>query len=688
MISESTKNSSEQMELEEIESNLTNDINEKIRQQLQLLKSRKSDLSLISTKSKILSADTREIQSRSRRSSSNDSKCKLTTTILPTVDALVITSDIQGKSQVRASNDANKKEDVHVDNVKDSKLVSGMINSLFNKLKSMNQSDAIDNEAIQTRLRANSAISTPIRRTRKDDSLNKSNLLSNTNLDDSNQSSSSVSFDFHGFDISNKNVDVSALLPTPKVTISNSQSAFISEDLNAFLKENSLEKGIDISIKPKLNTDEALMTTDALPPTLAVPERPMDMQRPRTLAEKRMILQQQSDVSIMIIENESTVYHELKKRVRAGSSYDNSSMQRVQDVNVPFTRDCWRAACWVATANNRFFYRTIIIDDEEIKLNGSRGDNPKKVSFNIKTRDVNKISPDKYLPPNCSRICLPIKNIKINDIDEIIADIKQRYDNDTSLKIGSIFGETKKAKLNLFSREYLAPGPKCKKPKCKWNRTTSFDLEYGPIELLYLPKVQLEVWPQIGLPLPEHVKPLMKKIVPEMNVITSELARFAVSVIKEMPKPQTKHRRKYRKPEPQPPESFIFDIPYENNEKKVLIRRRRRSSIIFDKNDAKYEKIESFYLDKNDGNFNFKNTVDTTDSIAIECADILADMIESVAHSVNESNFTKPDPDIDYIGKLIPVADLNKKSQKTGNNKTEKDKTNVKTENAAKMKLM
>lgn len=696
-VSESTHNTSVMSGTSnDIDSNTNGDINHKLRQQLKLLKTRKSDFALISTKDSAVSLSTRPTTLLWRRSNSNEPKAKLNTEPLAMISMISTNQPINPSTQHLQTNNAKHQKDVN-EKSKSSKSVSGMIDSLFNKLKSINQS-VTDSKSTQSRLRPSSiktssptqiAASTPLRRTRRDDSSNKTSFLSDSNPEDSNQSTTSMSIEFHGFDISNKNVDVSALLPTPKAPTTNSQSAFISEDLDMFLKENSLENVAGIAIVPKsFNTDEALMTKDAQPPSLAVPERPMDMQRPRTLAEKRMILQQHNDVSIMIIENESTVYHELRKRVKFGSTYDNALMQRIQDVNVPFTRDCWRAACWVATSNNRFFYRTIVIDNDEIKLIGSRGDNMQKVSFKVKTKDPRKINVSKYLPPNCFRICLPIENIKITNIDDIIANIKLRNDNIPSLKCGSIFGESKNAKLNMFSREYLAPGPKCKKAKCKWNRSTSFDLEYGPLELLYLPMVQLEVWPQIGLPLPEHIKPLLKNILPESNVITPEWAKFAVSVVKEpTAKLQQKHRRKYKKPEPEPPQSFVFDIPYENSEKKILIRRRRRSSIVFDKNDAKNEKIESFYLDKKTNALTFLNGIDATDNVGVQCADILSNMIESVAVSVNEQNFPKPDPDIDYVGKCVTISKPNKENSKSVA-KAEKEKQPSKTENAAKMKLM
>lgn len=558
----------------------------------------------------------------------------------------------------------------------------GMIDSLFSKFQSINSNVST---LSKTKSVNSTAITPIIKRSRRDTIDNFVYTSIDSNQDDSNQSANSVSMEFLGFDISNKNVDVSALLPTPKVPTSNNQAAFVSEYLDMFMKENSLEKNNDqLSFKPKHCTDEALMTTDALPPNLSVPARPIDMQRPRTVAEKRMILQQQNnDINILILENESTVYHELRKRVKQGSNYDNSLMHSIQDANIPFTRDCWRAACWISTLNNHFFYRTIVFDGEEIKLIGSRGDNPYKVAFEINSDD--KILPNehslKHIQAECPKKCPPIDGIKINNIESIIEEIKVKPDDESQIK--EKFGILKKSRLCMFSREYLTPGPKCQKVKCKTNRKTSFDLEYGPLELVQLPTVQLEVWPQVGMPLSDNIKQILKTIPTNSNVITAEWAKFAISVVREAPK-QPKHRRKYKKPELERPQSTTFNIPYENDEKKILIRKRRRSTITFNKNDTLNEHIESFYKDETEDRLSFTKSIDPSDKISVECADILTNMIESIAIAVNDTNFIKDDPDIDYIGKVISASTL--KDSAKGANKA--DKQNAKSENASKNKLM
>ncbi|XP_055324553.1 uncharacterized protein LOC129579058 isoform X1 [Sitodiplosis mosellana] len=667
------------------------DINEKIRQQLKLLKMGKGDNPLFSMKETRPATCTRGTISSFRRSNSNVSDESATNSMslrrsTNNVSAKSSTESFDSSPKESDDADAAKKSNEKEESKK-SKAIGGMINSLFNKFQSINSNMSTRSKTRGTNSPAANT-STPAKRTKRDET-NDSLLYASldSNQDDSNQSATSVSMEFLGFDILNKNVDVSALLPTPKVPASNNQAAFVSEFLDSFMKENLLEKSNDqITFTPKRSIpDEALMTTDAQPPNLSVPARPNDMQRPRTLAEKRMILQQQNDIGILIIENESTVYHELKKRVRQGSSYDNALVRSIQDAEIPFTRDCWRAACWISTPNNRFFYRTIVYEGEEIKLTGSRGDNPKKVAFELKFDDKKLLANRslKHILSECPQKCPPIGGIKINNIEAVIGDTNIRNDDPSQTK--EKFGLLKKSRLCMFSREYLTPGPKSKKLKCKSNRKSSFDLEYGPLELVPLPTVQLEVWPQVGLPLSDHIKPLLKTIPTNSNVITPEWAKFAVSVVREAPK-QTKHRRKYKKPEIERPEPIIFTIPYENNEKKILIRKRRRSSIVFNKNDTVNEHIESFYQDEDTNQLSFAKHVDLNDAISVECAEILTNMIESIAIAVNDMNFIKQDPDIDYIGKVISVSTL-KESAKAAS-KAEKDKLNAKTEKTSKNKLI
>lgn len=432
------------------------------------------------------------------------------------------------------------------------------------------------------------------------------------------------------------------------------------------MKENALDSVTPLDIaKPKKTgpIDEALITDSAKPPALTIPERPVDMQRPRTLAQKRQILQRQQDVLHQMIEHESSVYHELRKRVRLGSAYNNEGLRYIQDAELPFTRDCWRATCWINTETNYFFYRTILADGVELKLHGGRGNNAIKSHCKLSDEIVDEIKPTKCIK------CPSFGNIKINNYEEFkreIVEHRNMGEMSTPVKL-----------LNNLKREYIKPCPLSKKPRAA--KRTSFYMEYGPLEILTLPTVQLEVWPSIGQPLPDSLKPLLKTILPESNVITPEWAEFAMSVVVP-PKPAKqrpqKQHRKYKPPSLGRP-SFVFDIPYVNNQTRVIVRRRRPS--IAPNDGVKCDPIESFYQPAKP--LEFTKKVDRSDAVASECADVLSSMIESVALSLNQNNFIRFDPDLDYVGKIVPIA-------ATSNSVTEDSHSATSLDPAAKDKIV
>lgn len=640
------------------------DISEKLRQQLKLLKMGKTNSSLLAARE---NTTCRAISAR--RNTISTSSLQQRPILLDVTKSRNISRTNKTVSQSATEDSSQTSSEALATPEKEkikTRLSSGLIDSLFKRLKSFEEpkkvSVAETTEVLEpaTRLRARKmSIAAPLSVKESQRQMNRS-------------TPSASNLDFIEFDLSNKSIDTSALLPTPRVEKSNKDSVFVSEKLDAFLKENALENvgNVEIKIAPKIAFDEALMTDDAEPPSLSIPERPVDMQRPRTLAEKRLILQRQKDVLYQMIEHESSVYHELKKRVKFGSAYSNAALKSIQEVDIPFTRDCWRATSWINTKTNRFFYRTIHCDQELIKLPGDRGNNENKLLCEI--NDDVKFNPkSKWL---CSRtMCCPINGIKIANYDEHIRAIDARnasYEPDVKQ-------EAIARKLDALRRsryDYSKPGPLCKKVK----KRTSLDIEFGQLEILTLPTVQLEVWPEVGRPLPDTIKPLMKTILPEGNIITPEWANFAVSVVQQT-KPVTsqpqKQRRKYKKPSPERKCSFVFDIPYVNNQTKILVRRRRRPS------DRK-EPIDSLYgLEKD---LEFCKSIDRSDKVTADCADALASMIHSVAVTLNENNFIANDPDIDYVGKIVPIECQN------GSKASEqmvKDKTKEKND-AAKTKVM
>lgn len=169
-------------------------------------------------------------------------------------------------------------------------------------------------------------------------------------LSDHSDHSTSSKNDFLGFkevEAQFERPNIPGMLPTPVVRQSkNVKSAFVSEELDIFMKENALDNKAYTTAPLKKRHDEALMYAEAEPPSLLCPQLPSDVEKPRTVAEKRQLLEQKADIKYLMIENESTVYRELRKRAKTGPVPNYTLIRNIQQMNIPFTRDCWRAACW------------------------------------------------------------------------------------------------------------------------------------------------------------------------------------------------------------------------------------------------------------------------------------------------------------------------------------------------------
>lgn len=140
---------------------------------------------------------------------------------------------------------------------------------------------------------------------------------------------------------------IQGMLKTPMVKKSKGvTSAFVSEELDNFMKENALDNSAYITAPLKKRHDEAMMYDEAKPPSLLCPQLPSDVEKPRTVAEKRQLLERKADIKYLMIENESTVYRELRKRAKTGPVPNYTLIRNIQQMNIPFTRDCWRATCW------------------------------------------------------------------------------------------------------------------------------------------------------------------------------------------------------------------------------------------------------------------------------------------------------------------------------------------------------
>lgn len=448
-------------------------------------------------------------------------------------------------------------------------------------------------------------------------------------IDDEENSSD----DFLGFPENDIPADLPGLLATPIVRNAsrNIHSAFVSAKCDALMKELAIDTANSAPIVPaKKFVDEALVSQEAQPPTLVCPQLPTTMEKPRTVAEKRQLLaRQQQNVKYLMIENESTVYRELSKRAKNPENINYEMVKAIQDIDIPFTRDCWRATCWLNTQIGNFYYQTIDYNRNEVKIISGKGDNAVKTIAEIQ----NKSSMSKRVrrvPLNdgeCSEKCKINHSLRFGGLDALPL---IKFEPMGSSPVGS---PAKVKKLNPFNEcALLTAAPLSRKQLKK----PSMDIELGPLEVYNMPLIQLEVWPEIDKPLPDIVLPYLKMALP-YECITENWAKFAVStVVVKQPKQRNKRKRKVQKPIKIKPEPFSFDIPYINNQDKILVRK-RKDFLVSEK------ALDASLLEIDDKPFTFLKNVKANDEVGIEVANVLGKMINSVAISLSENSFIHED---------------------------------------------
>ncbi|XP_055383338.1 uncharacterized protein LOC129613352 [Condylostylus longicornis] len=482
---------------------------------------------------------------------------------------------------------------------KSTSIVDSLISKLVNNLESRNERNDKEEKG------------KPLEKTISVKTVEQINNLSCTDLSNGskiNDDNSSSSDDFFGFNCNEMiQPQIPGMLPTPAVPTFSNISAFISKD-----DKPGPIKTFRYTNLPK-RYEEGLVHSDRPPPKFEMAALPDEMSKPRTLAEKRMIFSKQRSFKYFMIENENTIYHELKRRTRDGR-INTSFVRAVQRSRVPASRDLWKATCWLLTENEKFYFQTADIDGRICKILSGLGNFPIKkmlpqYSSPIMKKDL------LHTNRNCSLNCTDRKTWQC---------IRVRYKNP---RMKMQISQMKKIKM---LKEENRPGPLCFKKKLL------NDLEGGlnELEIYRMPKIELEVYPKLNKPLDDYIKSYLKLVLPSES-ITKEWAEFAVSTLVEKANQESNeiNHDEDKGKIIQAKNSFKFTIPYLNDQTHILVRKVLRRSENFDNK----EKLKFRSILEN-----------SSDKITIECADVLSDMIDSVAIGLSENSFIYDDPDITY----------------------------------------
>lgn len=462
----------------------------------------------------------------------------------------------------------------------------------------------------------------------------------NLDLENSNSNSST---EFYGFDegeaIKLDKPSVPGLLPTPIVKKSRPNAPFLAP--------GTIAEDIKIENRDDLFREEGMVSFGSLPPRLECPRRPDDMVRPRTVAQKRILLQKKNDVRYLMIDNESKIFNEIEKRGKnIDVELDQERMEELQEQNIPFTRDTWKALSWLRTEKGKYFFQTLRVDNHYIKLAGCRGNHAAK---RLGKKQLSA-------PATVSRkhVChCPEYPTNVNiDLSLIEPQSETKVKTEPEEPIPAEPESDKKLLCNPIPTPIRTqPGPLSSKLRYDYellNRTE--DGAYlGPLEVLQMPTVQIEVFPRIDRPLDPTVKPYLKMMLP-FHGITEKWARFAVSTLK------TPDRRE--EDIPKEDRSFSFTMPYLNNQRRILIRRRlvQRSS-----SKSPAESLDRFEQELEEP-LTFRKHLDDAldgeeevDLVEKECADVLTELTNAVAIGLAGDVFIGDDPDCDYTKEDKPI---------------------------------
>ncbi|XP_064537942.1 uncharacterized protein ocm [Drosophila montana] len=438
-----------------------------------------------------------------------------------------------------------------------------------------------------------------------------------------------TSEDFVGFDESahQPGMLLTPLVPQNCKTI-DGNGAFVSDALEAYMKKNNLRdtnpEDRELLLEPMYQ--DGRVTAHSMPPYMDMPAVPDSLQRLRTVADRRHYLQRSKNQKMAIINNEANIYRELQRKQRQ-RKVKIAAMQQLQSFStqMPFTRQGWQAASYVATETDKYYYQVIRIDGEMVRLPGSQGNNVRRE----KQPHRSMLTEKELATLQCRNQCVDAtlrKELKVLPTRQ--CQIKSKLQKLNQYPLPAIF----------------RPCPLSQKPYQKPldDDTAALLLAGGSMAVVSMPTVQLDVKPQLGRPLDEIAKRYLQYILPHHD-ITREWAEFSVSTLQESPNSMREAEAQAAAAQATNAgrrKSFTFVIPYLNDRNHILVRR------VVDRSEQLDDSFSSAQPPEKLREFEFRKQLpEVPDPIALACADMINDMINTVAISCSENSFISIDPD-------------------------------------------
>lgn len=419
------------------------------------------------------------------------------------------------------------------------------------------------------------------------------------------------------------------LMSTPIVTNQRFTSAFTNseEEYNRTVAKHKPVKGHSVQ------EDKSQMGSKSEPPRMRAPDVPSNHQRPRTLAEKRQMVNNRN-VKMLMVEQESRIYKQVQRKYQK-MEINYNLLDAMMHEDVPSNHGPWKVLTWLRTREGAYIHQYLSLDGEEYKLIGSRGNHAVKFLPPQSSKPLEKYQTTTLRSTRCcigGRIKKRVAEALIN-----MPSIKRFVLDDTTDQYKRL--DTKFLDNQLVS---IKPRPLSRKIEFinKNRKSLSGDEDsafLGDYAKFDMPKINIELKVVPRTPLDPVAKKYLREILPYRD-LDENWCEFALSAL------ATDDENK----------TFKFAVPYQDNKQNILVR-----NIIRCKEDTEKLRIpvyEDGEDDVDEMEWTFAKNADKDDPVEVEIIEIIKDLTNSVFINLNDDLFTLVDPfDRKILSDISPI---------------------------------
>lgn len=412
-------------------------------------------------------------------------------------------------------------------------------------------------------------------------------------------------------------------LATPIVRHPRINSAFVNtdEEYQMSVAKHKLKKHF-------INEeDKTQMGLNSEPPKMQAPEMPLNVQRPRTLAEKRQLIGNNNE-KFLIVEQESKIYRQVqRKKSQMEINYNLLDAMLYEDI--PVYPGPWKVLTWLRTREGNFIHQYINLNGCNYRLNGSCGNHshkffPLQSSMPFPKHQSSLVSSSK---------CCIGGRIKKRYFDSLLIMpairrfvLKETVDPFKKLETKYLNNQLVTIKPRPLSKKIEYINMNRKLLNC--DEDSAFLGDYLKYEM---PNIILETKVQTKTPLAPTVKQYLKEILPHRDM-SENWCNFALTALTTKEETQADIKN-----------TFEFIIPYQDNKRNILAR-----EIIRAKEDTELLRIPYSIDDDEDVedemDWTFSKNTDKNDPVECDIVDIIKDLTNSVFINLNDDLFTQDEP--------------------------------------------